>query len=259
MSLYMRQKIQTNTKYFRHAVSAWKAVIVSFCLDGLIILTREQFSLPPEFISIAHPLIVLSMLGAVGILLLPLAKQRMQLMAIARSKASQLFILIFLFICVALPVAEILLRMRVTAAVPTAFVAALVLFAFISSFRHSIKTLQSRKIPPRNRFLHIRRNDLKVAIVYLFGLIFARMTSILALILFAGGILDEMLFALLGAASMLLLMCMKPNPSRFFGVCPTCKNYRSQALNGLAVCPHCSKRPFYEMIKPSRRSSSWNF
>lgn len=255
----MRQKIQTNLNSYRYAVGLWKAIIISFCADAIFILSGEPLILPRELTIFAQPLIVIAMVIAVLILLYPWLKAQIVPSRLRHKVLSKPMMLLFVAFCIAFPIIEILIRLQMNGAIPALIIGAFILFAFISSMKHSLKSFQSRIIPPRNRFLQMGRIDRVQFTIFACGVISARLISLGAALLYLAGIVDEKLFALLGGTSMILLMCLKPTHNRFFGICPTCKHLRSHALDGLTLCPNCSKRSFYEIIKPRRKSSSRNF
>lgn len=233
--------ISTNRNILRRAEKLWNLIVVSIVIDAVII-SRDANTTIPSWIYKSNVFLTVFLVIPTLYLFLP-NFQRLSLMLHSKYPKQKVYILPILFLIPFLiPLVEITLRFKSLGLIG-GFVLIFSIVLIGKQLFHFKKGFTAG-LPPRNRFFHIKRVDLMYEGGFIVSLLSARALSLLGAFLYFYKAVSDLYFVIFEGAALLLILLLKPSVQRFYSLCPNCRSFRSKALDGLSLCPACSRKTF---------------
>lgn len=126
-------------------------------------------------------------------------------------------------------------------------IAVVIISISIFSIGFKLKSLlQNSILPPRNLFIRWEFLHLRLLVVCFIEMISARIYIAISALLFIQHILIREISIWHITFGLILLIISKPKMYTFFHNCPTCCNFKSNALVNIKTCPACLNKKFYK-------------
>lgn len=242
-----KAQITTNRKLLWFAQRAWNITFVSLCFDAFLLTQSDLSRTVPGWMYQGHLIIPILWLLAIFSILQSSVRFETTQFVNRLGKRKKILLFMLLVLGATLPLFEFVIRASFGPLLGLALAIGCVGLAFYQFVRGAINVTKISSLPPRNRFLHIASEDRKNIGFFLLGIVSARASAYISALLYYYRTLPQSYFAVLEGTSLLFLLLLRPTVIRFYSACPTCKDIRSKALDGLHMCPSCSRKKFLEV------------
>lgn len=212
----------------------WKKFIIfSLLLEPFLFYRVPQF---PLQLDRAIALVVFCLVEAIAIYVL--VEPRLKWPNIGRKVSSKHLLLAFIAISFLFPLIEVASRLFAVTESRVRYFLPFIIVPFVYGILTTIKNFHTI-LPPRNRYLHIRRVDRNRMFLFVAGLVCARASVSIASLMFLNQLLAGSEYALALLLSLFVTFKITPDLNRFYSTCPKCRALRSRALSTLGHCPGC--------------------